>query len=305
MSDLSLSPPTRQRHGASHSDWVSWGLALPSSFLLLALMLVPVLSVFVLSFTDYEMGDSNLNWVGLANYSALWQDEVFWRALGNTLTYVALVVPGAVALGLLQAVLIHNLRSGKRLYQVLLFLPVTSTLVAMATVWKYLMHGTIGPVNIFLRWLGFDGVEFFGDPENVMLALAIIGIWALAGFNMVLFTAGLSAIPQDLYDAASVDGLDHPLDRFWRITLPMLAPTTVFVTVTSSITAFKIFDTVAVLTRGGPQGSSDVLLYTIYLEGFQYLRMAPASAMTMIFLAIILAIALIQNRILDRRKSDA
>lgn len=302
MSEASI--PLPRRHGARLSLLTIWSLALPSAFLLIVLMVLPIALVVIMSFTDYEMGDSHFSFAGFENYAALWQDNVFWRGLGNTLQYVLLVVPGAVILGLLQAVLIHHLSWGKRLYQVLLFLPVTSTLVAMATVWKYLMHGTIGPVNFFLTWLGFEGLEFFGNPDLVMPALAIIGIWALAGFNMVLFTAGLSAIPEDLYDAASVDGLDHPLDRFWRITLPMLAPTTVFVTVTSSITAFKIFDTVAVLTRGGPQGASDVLLYTIYLEGFQYLRMAPAAAMTVIFLCIILAVALIQNRILDRRKAS-
>ena len=305
MSDRRIDLPATRHHGAKTANRAAWGLALPATLLLLGLMVVPVALVFALSFTDYELGNQNLAWVGFENYRALWHDSTFWRAFGNTLRYVAIVVPGAILLGLLQAVLIQHLRWGKRLYQFLLFLPVTSTLVAMATVWKYLLHGSIGPVNIFLRWLGLDGVEFFGDPDLVIFALALIGIWALAGFNMVLFTAGLSAIPQELYEAASVDGLDHPLDRFWRITLPMLTPTTIFVTVTTSITAFKIFDTVAVLTRGGPQGASDVLLYTIYLEGFQYLRIAPASAMTMFFLVIILGVALIQNILLDRRKAAA
>ena len=292
----------RKRHGADHSPLAAWGLAMPSILLLVGLMLLPILIVVMLSFTDYELGNRSVAWVGFDNYRDLWSNSVFWRALGNTLSYVAIVVPGAVILGLLQAVLVKNLVWGRQLYRVLFFLPVTSTLVAMATVWKYLMHGTIGPINLFLAWLGFAPVEFFGDPDLVLFALAVIGIWALAGFNMVLFTAGLSTIPDDLYEAASVDGLDHPLDRFFRITLPMLAPTTVFVTITSTITAFKIFDTVAVLTRGGPQGASDVLLYTTYLEGFQYLRMAPAAAMTVIFLLIILALALLQNRILDRKE---
>lgn len=301
MSDATLNTTSRRRHGADLPALTAWGLALPSLVLLVGLMLLPIAIVVIMSFTDYVFGASDFNWVGIQNYASLWNDSVFWRALGNTLTYVCIVVPGAVGLGLLQAVMVRNLRHGRRIYQVLFFLPVTSTLVAMATVWKYLMHGTIGPINIFLKWLGFEAVEFFGDPALVLWALSIIGIWALAGFNMVLFTAGLTSIPDDLYDAASVDGLDHPLDRFSRITLPMLAPTTVFVVITSSITAFKVFDTVAVLTRGGPQGASDVLLYTTYLEGFQYLRMAPAAAMTVVFLVIILALALVQNRVLDRR----
>lgn len=307
MSDLSLShPPLRRgRHGALRFTRAAWGLALPSTLLLIGLMLVPVALIILMSFTDYSFGDSSFSWVGFENYLALSEDDVFWNALGNTLRYVAIVVPGAVGLGLLQAVLVHNLRHGRRLYQLLLFLPVTSTLVAMATVWKYLLHGTIGPVNLFLEAIGLSKLEFFGSPDLVLQALAIIGIWGLAGFNMVIFTAGLTSIPQDLYEAASVDGMEHPLDRFFRITLPMLAPTMVFVVITSSITAFKIFDTVAVLTRGGPQGASDVLLYTTYLEGFQYLRMAPAAAMTVVFLMIILALALLQNLLLDRKAGKA
>lgn len=307
MSDLSLSHPplSRRSHGALRFTRAAWGLALPSTLLLIGLMLVPVALIILMSFTDYSFGDSSFSWVGFENYLALAEDDVFWNALGNTLRYVAIVVPGAVGLGLLQAVLVQNLRHGRRLYQLLLFLPVTSTLVAMATVWKYLLHGNIGPVNFFLEAIGIGKLEFFGSPDLVLWALAIIGIWGLAGFNMVIFTAGLTSIPQDLYEAASVDGMEHPLDRFCRITLPMLAPTMVFVVITSSITAFKIFDTVAVLTRGGPQGASDVLLYTTYLEGFQYLRMAPAAAMTVVFLMIILALALLQNLLLDRRGGKA
>jgi len=171
----------------------------------------------------------------------------------------------------------------------------------MATVWKYLLHGQIGPVNQLLHSLGFTPIEFFGDPAMVLFSLAVIGVWQLAGFNMVLFIAGLVAIPQDLYDAASVDGADRPLDRFFTVTLPLLGPTMLFVIVTSSLTAFKVFDTVAVLTRGGPQGASEVILYQIYLEGFQYLRTGSAAAMTVLFLACILLLSWLQTRITERK----
>ena len=149
--------------------------------------------------------------------------------------------------------------------------------------------------------VGFDPVAFMSEPSLVIPTLAMIGIWQLVGFNMVLFLAGLSAIPRDLYAAAEIDGCSGAIDRFLTITWPMLGPTTMFVIVTTSITAFKIFDTVAVLTRGGPMGSSEVLLYNIYLEGFQYAHLGYAACLTLIFMVFILLFSVIQTFVLDRR----
>lgn len=290
-----------RRLGSNIGSSIAYCFAAPSVFLLFTTLLLPITAVIVLSFTDYELGALSLSFLGFDNYTALARDPTFWRSLKNTAYYVALVVPGSVIIGLVLAVLVSDLTRGQRFYQIALFLPVTATLIAMATVWKYLLHGRIGPVNHLFAALGLPQVEFFGDPDLIMPALAIIGIWQLAGFNMVLFTAGLTAIPADLYEAAAVDGVDRPWERFFTVTLPMLGPTTMFVIITSSITAFKVFDTVAVLTRGGPQGASDVLLYTTYLEGFQYLRIGAASAMTVVFLALILVLSLIQAKLLERK----
>lgn len=282
-------------------DAMAWWFALPASFLMVTTMLLPVVIVTLLSFTDYELGMPDLSFIGLDNYFSAFHDPKFWHTLRNTLLYTLFVVPGSVLGGLLLAVLVQSVGKGRRIYQCLFFLPVTATLVAMATVWKYLLHGRIGPVNQLLHSLGFTQVEFFGDPGLVLFSLGIIGIWQLAGFNMVLFIAGLVAIPEDLYDAARVDGADRPLDRFFTVTLPLLGPTMLFVIVTSSITAFKVFDTVAVLTRGGPQGASEVILYQIYLEGFQYLRTGSAAAMTVLFLACILVLSWLQTRLTERK----
>jgi multiple sugar transport system permease protein len=290
-----------RRLGAHIGSGIAYWFAAPSIILLIATLLAPIVVVLALSLTDYELGARGLSFLGFDNYAALANDPTFWRSLRNTAYYVLLVVPGSVVIGLLLAVLVNDLTYGRRFYQIAFFLPVTSTLIAMATVWKYLLHGRIGPVNHLFAALGLPQVEFFGDPDLIMPALAVIGIWQLAGFNMVLFTAGLTAIPADLYEAAAVDGIDRPWERFFTVSLPMLGPTTMFVIVTTSITAFKVFDTVAVLTRGGPQGASDVLLYTTYLEGFQYLRMGAAAAMTVVFLAIILVLSLVQARVLERK----
>ncbi|WP_418857096.1 carbohydrate ABC transporter permease, partial [Sutterella wadsworthensis] len=159
----------------------------------------------------------------------------------------------------------------------------------------------IGPINLFLRWLGFAGIPFFSSPEWSMFSLAIIGVWQLAGFNMVLFLAGLTAIPSEIQDAATLDGADSFWRRLFTVTLPLLSPTMLFVVTTSSITAFKLFDAVAVLTKGGPQGATDVLLYATYREGFENLNTAGAAAMTVVFLVIIVAASWIQARISEKR----
>ena len=195
----------------------------------------------------------------------------------------------------------HRRTRSRSFYEVIYFLPVTSTLIAMATMWQFLLHPSLGPVNAVLKSLGFGEVAFLSEPRLVIPTLAAIGIWQLIGFNMVLFLAGLSAIPRELYEAADVDGASNPIDRFLSVTWPLLGPTTMFVTVTTFITAFKVFDTVAVMTRGGPMGSSETLLYAVYLEGFQYFHLSYAATLTLIFLAFTLAFSVAQTFILDRR----
>jgi len=280
---------------------VAGGFALPALLLLVLTILVPLGVLAYLSFTDYELGDVDLHYVGLQNITAALTDPEFRRALKNTLIYVAIVLPGSVILSLLVAVLVHRRKRTRSLYEIIYFLPVTSTFIAMATVWQFLLHPSLGPVSAVLRWLGIGEIAFLSNPSLALPTLAVIGIWQLVGFNMILFLAGLSTIPKDLYEAAEIDGCGGEIDRFLTITWPLLGPTTMFVIVTSSITAFKVFDTVAVLTHGGPVGSTEVLLYKVYLEGFQYFRMAYASVLTFIFLIFILVFSILQTVVMDRR----
>ena len=275
--------------------------ALPAFALLVVIDIVPLLVLLYLSFTNYELGALSSKVVGLDNFRKTLVDPVFRRSLGNTFVYVAIVLPCAVGLALLVAVLLHGRKRSRSFYEVVYFLPVTSTLIAMATVWQFLLHPSLGPVNGVLRALGFHEVGFLSEPAYVLPTLAAIGVWHLIGFNMVLFLAGLSAIPRDLYEAAEIDGCRSGIDRFLTITWPLLGPTTMFVIVTTSITAFKVFDTVAVMTRGGPMGASEVLLYAIYLEGYQYFHMGYAAALTLIFLAFVLVFSILQTFVLERR----
>jgi len=273
----------------------------PAFLLLVVIDIVPLLVLLYLSFTNYELGALSSKFVGLDNFRKTLVDPVFRRSLGNTFVYVAIVLPAAVGLALLVAVLLHGRKRSRSFYEVVYFLPVTSTLIAMATVWQFLLHPSLGPVNGVLRTLGFHEIGFLSEPAYVLPTLAAIGVWHLIGFNMVLFLAGLSAIPRDLYEAAEIDGCRGGIDRFLTITWPLLGPTTMFVIVTTSITAFKVFDTVAVMTRGGPMGASEVLLYAIYLEGYQYFHMGYAAALTLVFLVFVLVFSVVQTFALDRR----
>jgi multiple sugar transport system permease protein len=297
--DHAADPPGRRQ--AVIERMMAAGFALPAFLLLVLTILVPLGVLAYLSFTDYELGAVEVNYVGFGNISAALTDPTFRRALANTLIYVAIVLPGSVILSLLVAVLVHRRKRTRSLYEIIYFLPVTSTFIAMTTVWQFVLHPSLGPISAALRWLGIGEIPFLSDPSLALPTLAVIGIWQLIGFNMILFLAGLSTIPKDLYEAAEIDGCGGEIDRFLTITWPLLGPTTMFVIVTSSITAFKVFDTVAVLTHGGPSGSTEVLLYDIYLEGFQYFRMAYAAVLTFIFLIFILVFSVIQTVVMERR----
>jgi multiple sugar transport system permease protein len=276
-------------------------LTLPAGIAYVLLLLLPTLAAIVLAFTDYELGATSLAWIGLGNFAELLSDRGFQKSLRNTLVYTALVVPAAILGALALALLIESLTQGRALFRAVFFLPVVSLPVAMATAWQYLLHPTIGPLNAMLREAGLAGPAWLTSSDTVLVSLAAIGIWEAIGFNLVLFLAGLTAIPRELRQAAEVDGVASAWERFRLVTWPLLGPTTLFVVTITMIRAVRTFDSVAVLTQGGPNRASEVLLYTMYTEGFTFFRLGYSAAITLVFLAIVLALMLLQTRILDRR----
>lgn len=276
-------------------------LATPATALMLALLIGPTLAVGFLSLTDWGFGARSFAFIGLDNYAEMAGDPVFRRSLINTLVYVGVVMPVSVALALGVALLIQGGRFGRTFFRTAYFLPVASTLVAMATVWQFMLHPNLGLVNEMLRLVGLAGPNWLTDRGLVLFTLAGIGIWETIGYNMILFLAGLMAIPGHLYEAAEVDGAHRPLDKFLTVTWPMLGPTTLFVIVITAIRSFRVFESVAVLTQGGPGNASQVLLFTMYRESFVYFRAGYGAALTIVFLAFILILTLIQIRVIDRR----
>lgn len=276
-------------------------LALPAFILMWLMLLGPAVAVGLLSLTDWNFGEPRIGFAGLENYRELWDDRVFWISLRNTVIYVGVSVPATVLLGLVAAIAIEGVGRGRGFYRAAYFLPVASTLLAMALVWEFMFHPSVGFVNQVFRALGLPTADWLQNPDTALFALAAIGVWQNLGLAMVLFMAGLKAIPPDLYEALAMDGADGAWERFRRVTWPMLGPALVFVVAITAIRSFQVFDTVQVLTEGGPSKSTEVLLFTMVQQGFTFLRSAYGAAITMVFLVLTLAITLAQTTILDRR----
>jgi multiple sugar transport system permease protein len=280
---------------------MAWLFVAPLLCGLFLFLLLPCLAVLAMAFTDWQLGAGRINFTGFANFADLASDNVVRISAGNTVAYALIVAPISVAIGVWLAVLIESSTLGRAFFRSAFFLPVVSTTVAMAIVWEFLLHPSIGPLNTLIALIGLPRQGFLNDARTVLATLAAIGVWENAGYNMVLVMAGLKTIPRDLYDAAAVDGADRPYERFWTVTLPMLGPTLVFVVVVSFLRSFRVFETVAAITQGGPRRASEVVLFTIYQEGFVFFRVGYASALTVVFVLALLAITLVKFRLLDRK----
>ena len=280
---------------------IAWLAVSPALSLLIGLLFGPALAVILFSLTDWQLGAATFHFVGIANFRTLLSDPIFWKALANTIIYVVIVVPGTVLLGLIVALLIESNPRLRGFYRAVHFLPVMSTMSAMAIVWGTMLHPTIGLVNRALGTIGISGVNWLRDEHTALFALTVIGIWQGFGFAMVLFVSGLKSVPQHLYDAAAVDGADGVFDRLRIVTLPMLGPVTMFVVILTASRAFEVFDSVRVLTQGGPNYASEVLLHRLYTESFDFLRTGYGAALTVVYLGIVVLLTLTQARLLERR----
>lgn len=280
-------------------------LVAPAALLILLFVLAPVLLVTAVAFTDWQLGGPAPRFVGLASFATLFGDPEFRQALGNTARYAALVVPATVTLGLLVALLIARAGPSAAVWRAVYFLPVIATLAAMAVIWQILLSPTVGAVDQLARAFGLTAPNWLRDPDLALPALAVVGIWSELGFAMLFFLAGLRTIPTELQEAAALDGHGAPWDRFWLVTWPHLLPVTLFVVVITTVHAMRVFDSVAVMTRGGPQHATQMLIFTIYQEGFQLFRTNLAAAATVIFILLVLAASLLQLRLGRGRRGAA
>jgi multiple sugar transport system permease protein len=281
-----------------------WWFVAPAVLLIGTFFLLPVIASFLLSVTDfdiYAVGDaSNARFVGARNYAVLVRDPVFWIALRNTF-YFALVggpLTVAVALGAALLVSARAVRL-KGLFRTIYFTPFVTTLVAVSIVWRYLYHPQYGLFNYALGLVGIDPINWLGDPRWAMPAIIILAAWKNFGYYMLIFIAGLQSIPEELYEAADLDGAG-PIRRFRHVTLPTLAPTFFFVGVVTMIGYFQLFAEPYVMTNGGPLRSTTSLVLFMYEEGFRWWRMGTAAAIAFILFLLILGWTMVQLRV-ERR----
>jgi multiple sugar transport system permease protein/alpha-1,4-digalacturonate transport system permease protein len=278
---------------------IGWSFILPNFVGFAALTLIPIVATLGLAFMQWN-SYSTPEWVGLDNFRRLWASETFWTALRNTTYYAVGHIPLTLAAALGFAVLLNRRLKGIGIFRTALFFPYITSLVAVAVVWNMLFSPDAGPVNQFLDAVGVqDGPGWTTSTTWAMPAIIITSVWRDLGYYMVLYLAGLQTIPGELYEAAEVDGAG-PWARFWHITVPSLRPTTFFVLIMLTISSFKVFDLVQVMTEGGPGRSTLVLSQVIYREGIREGRFGYSSAVALVLFLIVLLITVVQFRIQQR-----
>ena len=284
-----------------------WGFALPALLLIAVFFVLPVFAALALSFTDFDLyalaDPANLRVVGLHNYSTLLQTPMFWQALGNTAIFVVLGVPLSLAASLGAALLIESrLARWRGFFRTALFAPVVTTLVAVALIWRYLLHTRYGLINYTLSHLGLPTVDWLGDPHWSMPAIVVLAVWKNFGYNMIILIAALQSIPEDLHEAARLDGAGT-FARLRHITLPLLGPTLLLVAILTVSGYFQLFAEPYVMTEGGPLQSTVSVLYFMFLQGFKWWNLGFASAVAFMLFALILVLTTLQMRIARRMAS--
>jgi multiple sugar transport system permease protein len=286
------------------SERAAWLLAGPALMVIALFFFIPVCAALVLSLTDfdlYALADlSNLRFVGLGNYIELLHTPLFWKALGNTLVFVAGGVPLSIAASLGAALLINSkLGWFKPLFRTVYFAPVVTSMIAVAVIWRYLFHTRYGFINYGLDSLGIDPVDWLGDPQLSMPAIVLFAVWKNFGYNMIIFLAGLQSIPSDLYEAAELDGARR-FAMLRHITLPALGPTMFMVSILTMAGYFQLFAEPYVMTQGGPLQSTVSVLYFMYEQGFKWWNLGSATAVAFVLFVLMFGVTLLQVRLAGR-----
>jgi multiple sugar transport system permease protein len=246
------------------------------------------------------MFSGKTTFIGIDNYVRMFQNEEFWSVFKNTAIYTFGTIPLNMGFSLLVAYILHKKIIGKKFLRTAFFAPVVISPVAAAVIWRWLYDPNFGLINYSIGIFGIDPINWLNDPTAAMAALIIMGVWKTFGINMVLFSAGLQAIPDHYYEAAEIDGASA-WSKFWNITIPLLAPTTFFIMVISIISSFQVFDIVYVLTSGGPLGATKVLVFYVYEHAFQFFNMGYASAAAYVLFAILFILTLIQVKYMKNK----
>ena len=289
----------RKRRASNKGLWVGLAMLAPNLLGFLVFYAGPMVAGFGISFTHWDMLSSP-KWAGLANYRQLFNDDLIRVSLKNTLIYSLITIPGGMVIALALAMAVKETVRLGTLYRSLFFLPVVTSTIAVALIWKSIFNTDYGLLNWLLDLAGLPPVGWLSDSRWAMVSVSLVSIWKTMGYNMVILLAGLFAVPQHLYEAAAIDGAGA-WRRFINVTLPMLSPTLFFVLVISVISSFQVFDQVYVLTDGGPGNATLVYNYYLYQNAFDFFKMGYASAMAYALFALIFLITLFQVKFLNKR----
>jgi multiple sugar transport system permease protein len=280
---------------------IGWLFVAPALIGFCIFYLLPIFRAIEISMTNSNLISAG-KWVGVSNYTHIWNDKNFWQSMKVTLLYVIYNIPLQTALGLGIAVLAEKLSQSVVLRAIIVAPYLISNVVA-AMIWMLMLDPLLGMTNAFITWLGGSRVPFLTSPDIAMMSVAGISIWRHVGFTALLFYTGLKSIPQSLYEAAKIDGVSE-LRQFWHITVPLLRPVIAFILVTSVIGSFQVFDVIAVTTAGGPANSTRVILYYIFENAFRFNKMGYASALSVVLFGLLIGITLLQMRVLRGGESD-
>ncbi|MBB3541834.1 sugar ABC transporter permease [Rhizobium sp. BK399] len=276
----------------------------PAVLLLAFFLIAPFLLSFWTSMTNQPLvpRPTPVRFVGLLNFQRIFKDPLFWTSLWNVSRFTFWVLPVQCGLAFATALLLHQKIPGRNLLRGMFFLPAITSMVVVCVIWGTLFQYPSGPFNQIIGFLSggrIQPIDWLGDPNWAMFSIVLLSAWQAYGFQMIVYLAGLQGIPDELYDAAKIDGA-NALGRFWHVTMPGLRPTHVFVLVITTIQAFKLYTQVAILTQGGPKGSTETVVHYMVRAGFEEQKLGYASAVSVILFVIVLVIALIQRKLLRR-----
>jgi sn-glycerol 3-phosphate transport system permease protein len=282
-------------------EWIyAWLLLLPAMSLLVLFTHYPAIANLWHSFHSTARVNHPSVFVGLDNYRNMVEDPIFWQALKNNLWYAVGTIPLSIALALLMAIWVNNRIPGRGILRLAYFTPTILPMIAVANIWLFFYTPQYGLLEQFLGWLGFASHNWLGTRSTALPALMVVAIWKEAGFFMIFYLAALQSMSPQLAEAAAIEGASRAY-FFRRVTFPLLMPTTLFVLINAVINAFRMVDQVIVMTRGGPDNATELLLYYIYEVGFRFWDSSYAAALTMVLLAILATVALLQFAFLERR----
>jgi sn-glycerol 3-phosphate transport system permease protein len=282
-------------------QWVhGWLLLLPAAALLALFTHYPTLATLWQSFHSTPRAGRSSTYVGIDNYRALLDDPIFWQSLSNNLWYAAVTIPVSIALALLMASWVNGKIPGRSLLRLAYFTPTILPMIAVANIWLFFYTPQYGLLEQFTAPFGIGSRNWLGSPDTALACVTVVAIWKEAGFFMIFYLAALQSIPPSLAEAAALEGASRTY-YFRRVVFPLLMPTTLFVLVNAVINSFRMVDHIVVMTKGGPNNATSLLLFHIYQVGFSYWDTGYAAALTVVLLAILAAAAAVQFGFIERR----